>query len=268
MKRIIFITVVISFMIMSSLLTSCGAGEKPRLPKSEDYYGPQLSNTTITADGMDIGGDLGDYFRIKNKEVTFEFDTDDRTSNKAPLKQIWTGSLRVERGDKDFEYDMDYDQTEVVMTIFDASGQQITGLNPMVCNGVDILDALEILPGEDYWFLFRGELGEQGEEDVIKNWSKFKVDSKVTYRPDVMDAVEDSQVEAYENEEVESFTSYYVDDSDGWVNLRDRPNGEIIKRVDNYEVGVKVGEEGDWILLRFEDGTEGFIHNTRLKEAP
>ena len=111
-------------------------------------------------------------------------------------------------------------------------------------------------------------MGEPGEEDVIKNWSQFKVDSKVTYRIDVMDAVEDSQVEAYENEEVESFTSYYVDDSNGWVNLRDRPNGEIIKRVDNYEVGVKVGEEGDWILLRFEDGIEGFINNTRLKEAP
>lgn len=80
--------------------------------------------------------------------------------------------------------------------------------------------------------------------------------------------IEESKVETYENEEVESFKSFYVDDSDGWVNLRDRPNGEIIKRVDNYEVGVQMGEEGDWILLRFEDGTEGFIHNTRLKEAP
>ncbi len=80
--------------------------------------------------------------------------------------------------------------------------------------------------------------------------------------------IEESKEETYENEEVESFKSFYVDDSDGWVNLRDRPNGEIIKRVDNYEVGVQMGEEGDWILLRFEDGTEGFIHNTRLKEAP
>jgi len=80
--------------------------------------------------------------------------------------------------------------------------------------------------------------------------------------------IEESKEETYENEEVESFKSFYVDDSDGWVNLRDRPNGEIIKRVDNYEVGVQMGEEGDWILLRFYDGTEGFIHNTRLKEAP
>lgn len=69
-------------------------------------------------------------------------------------------------------------------------------------------------------------------------------------------------------DEVEQFTSYYVDDPDGWVNLRNRPDGDIIKRVDNYEVGVKVGKEGDWILLRFDDGLEGFIHNTRLKEAP
>tara|TARA_B100000767_G_scaffold122489_1_gene116687 strand:- start:8085 stop:9854 length:1770 start_codon:yes stop_codon:yes gene_type:complete len=69
-------------------------------------------------------------------------------------------------------------------------------------------------------------------------------------------------------EEPKQFTSYYVDDPDGWVNLRNRPNGEIIKRVDNYEVGVKVEKEGDWILLRFADGSKGFIHITRLKEAP
>ncbi len=173
-------------MLMSSWLTSCGAGGQSQ--KANGNFAPQLSATTITADGMDIGGDLGDYFRIKNKEVTVEFLS---LSPQTPHKQEWTCNLHVERGDKDYKYDMDYDQTEVVMTIFDASGQPITGLDPMVCNGRNISDALEILPGEDDWFLFRGEFGEPGEEDVIKNWSKFKVGSKVTYHPDVMAADEE-----------------------------------------------------------------------------
>jgi len=61
---------------------------------------------------------------------------------------------------------------------------------------------------------------------------------------------------------------YYVEDEDGWTNLRSEPKGKIIKRVNNFELGKKISQNGDWIQLKFDDKSVGYIHKSRLVLAP
>ena len=57
---------------------------------------------------------------------------------------------------------------------------------------------------------------------------------------------------------------YKIEDPDGWSNLRDSPNGEILQRIYDYELFEVIGEENDYKNVKLEDGTEGYVHESRV----
>lgn len=60
---------------------------------------------------------------------------------------------------------------------------------------------------------------------------------------------------------------YRIEDPDGWTNLRDTINGNIIRKIYPNEKFIVVTEENDWCKVFFEDFTSGFIHKSRIKES-
>lgn len=61
-------------------------------------------------------------------------------------------------------------------------------------------------------------------------------------------------------------TTHYVDDPDGWTNLREIPKGNIIKRLDNKTECKILKSENGWNFIELENGEKGFIHGSRLKK--
>jgi hypothetical protein len=60
---------------------------------------------------------------------------------------------------------------------------------------------------------------------------------------------------------------YKIQDPDGYSNLRSSPNGQIIKKVYDTEVFEIIGLEGKFKKVKLADGTEGFIHESRIINA-
>lgn len=57
---------------------------------------------------------------------------------------------------------------------------------------------------------------------------------------------------------------YEVRDRDGYTNLRQSPNGEIIGRVNSGRWVVHVGRSGDWFQVVTPEGQIGYMHGSRL----
>ena len=77
---------------------------------------------------------------------------------------------------------------------------------------------------------------------------------------DTTDAINSS------SQEIEK-TYFVINDPDGFTNLRDAPNGNIVKKVqkgEKFEI-IEKGSSHSKVLL--QDGTEGFIHNSRIQPA-
>ncbi|MCZ2130842.1 MAG: TerB family tellurite resistance protein [Bacteroidia bacterium] len=76
--------------------------------------------------------------------------------------------------------------------------------------------------------------------------------------------------ESVVNDEVSSnaeIVYYKVQDPDGYSNLRDKPNGEVIRKVYDNETFEIIGKEGKFQKVKLSDGTEGFIHESRVVKA-
>ncbi len=59
-------------------------------------------------------------------------------------------------------------------------------------------------------------------------------------------------------------TLYKIQDPDGYSNLRSAPNGDILKKVYDTETFEVIGTEGKYKKVRLSDGTEGYIHESRI----
>jgi hypothetical protein len=57
---------------------------------------------------------------------------------------------------------------------------------------------------------------------------------------------------------------YQVEDPDGFSNLRSAPNGDIIQKVYEGETFEVIGESGKFKKVKLTDGTEGYIHASRV----
>jgi len=65
-------------------------------------------------------------------------------------------------------------------------------------------------------------------------------------------------------EQVQLFT---IQDPDGYSNLRDQPDGEVLQKVNEGETFEVLGSEDDYKKIKLENGTIGFIHESRVKEV-
>lgn len=73
-----------------------------------------------------------------------------------------------------------------------------------------------------------------------------------------------SKMENSSSNESSKKTYYTIQDVDGYSNLRNRPNGEILKRVYESEQFEVIGSEGKYKKVKLNDGTIGYIHESRV----
>lgn len=69
------------------------------------------------------------------------------------------------------------------------------------------------------------------------------------------------------NHNVEEAVDYYINDPDGFCNMRNRRDisGQIIKKVASGSFVNILEQNGDWWKVKTEDGTIGYIHKSRIK---
>jgi uncharacterized protein YgiM (DUF1202 family) len=58
---------------------------------------------------------------------------------------------------------------------------------------------------------------------------------------------------------------YVVFDRDGYVNLRQSPDGKVMSRVESGVVVLVTGRSGEWSRVLTSDYQTGFIHSSRLR---
>lgn len=250
-KGVLFAAVV----ALVSTLVACGPGE----PTAEDYqsFSPKLSTTTIKADG-DVKGELSDYVKIKNTEAKVNFlELTNAEWVDLEHKQVWEIKLNVERTSKDLEWDIETlngNYTELVMTIFDASGQPVAGLEPVGCYGHGLVDdVLSLNGGEDGWVTFTIEMGDYPDEDIIKNWSTFTIDSKVGFvkeddgsssDSDIEDA-DDEDLAALSEEEYDEMLDDYEDFVDEYIKFYKKAKEGDVNAISSYPALLEKAEKLD-----------------------
>jgi len=71
-------------------------------------------------------------------------------------------------------------------------------------------------------------------------------------------------VETIENSNDLELVYYTINDPDGYSNLRETPNGEIIQKVYQEELFEVIGEENEWKKVQLASGKAGYIHSSRI----
>ena len=63
------------------------------------------------------------------------------------------------------------------------------------------------------------------------------------------------------------FTEYYIEDSDGFTNLRKLKdaNSKILQTIKNGEKVEVSNSEGNWWLIKTQKGKEGYVYYNRIK---
>jgi hypothetical protein len=59
---------------------------------------------------------------------------------------------------------------------------------------------------------------------------------------------------------------YHIQDPDGYTNLRDGENGNVIRKVYPNESFIILESSGDYFIVQFEDGNRGYIHKSRVDQ--
>lgn len=60
---------------------------------------------------------------------------------------------------------------------------------------------------------------------------------------------------------------FMIEDPDGYSNLRDGPDGVVIRQVNTSERFEVIGSEGAYKHVRFADGAEGYLHASRVVQT-
>jgi len=76
----------------------------------------------------------------------------------------------------------------------------------------------------------------------------------------------DNSIVPVEEDFEEKIDYYKINDPDGYSNLRISVNGRIIKKVMEGEKFEVIGSDGEWKKVKLENGTIGFIHNSRIQK--
>jgi hypothetical protein len=69
------------------------------------------------------------------------------------------------------------------------------------------------------------------------------------------------------DEEKISIQYFTINDPDGYTNLRNRPNGEILKKVLEGEKFEVLGSEGNYKKVKLDGGVIGYIHDSRVVKS-
>src|SRR5574344_452558 len=169
------------------LTTSCGGGK----PSEDDYknFKPSVTQKSLTAKTNEITGELGEYLTINGSSVKVSYlgmeKSWDKNNYKWKWYQSWEVKVKVTRTNKPLQYDLktiDKFYTRLLLSILDSKGAPISGLDPVSCNGYDLVDqVLSLKEGQDGWVTFKMLEGEINEEDIIANWEQFSISSEIGF---------------------------------------------------------------------------------------
>lgn len=102
----------------------------------------------------------------------------------------------------------------------------------------------------------------------VKNTSKeAEANKSIEENVDNENTTIDSEIQINSDIEKSNVVYYKIQDPDGYSNLRSTPNGDVIRKVFDTEVFELIGSKGRFKKVRLADGTEGFIHESRLVNA-
>lgn len=73
-----------------------------------------------------------------------------------------------------------------------------------------------------------------------------------------------SKMENSSSNKLAGKTYYTIQDEDGYSNLRNKPNGDILKKVYDSEKFEVIGSEAKHKKVKLNDGTIGYIHESRI----
>lgn len=113
----------------------------------------------------------------------------------------------------------------------------------------------------DYWKMMRSEL-------------TTKIEGRINSSPEDKGAVSHIELNPKEEAEINQVDGdimspegvvYVIDDPDGYTNVRNSPNGDIIVQVDDGSSIDVIDQSGDWWKVKFAEDEEGFIHKSRIK---
>jgi uncharacterized protein YgiM (DUF1202 family) len=68
-------------------------------------------------------------------------------------------------------------------------------------------------------------------------------------------------------EKVQNTTTYYIQDSDGYTNLRKDKNAssQILQKINTGEQIEVLDQSGDWWLVVSKEGKKGYVHKSRIQ---
>ncbi len=69
------------------------------------------------------------------------------------------------------------------------------------------------------------------------------------------------------DEEIVSMQYFTINDPDGYTNLRNNPNGEIVKKILEGETFEVLGSEGNYKKVKLDGGIIGYIHESRVVKS-
>ena len=112
------------------------------------------------------------------------------------------------------------------------------------------------------WFQVNNVVENQAEILLTGNIKGFILASKIERISG------DKTIEVEKNEQVQNFENdsdfSKISDPDGYSNLRDTPNGNVIQKVYENELFEVIGDEDGYKKVKFSDGTVGYIHGSRV----
>lgn len=116
---------------------------------------------------------------------------------------------------------------------------------------------------EDYDFGEEGSNPELVGQKFKINWKKEVVTStdmngNNENKYDILSIV---SIERINNNTI---SKYKINDPDGFSNLRDKPNGQVLQKIYDNETFEVVGEVDDWKKVKLSNGILGFIHTSRV----
>lgn len=122
-------------------------------------------------------------------------------------------------------------------------------------NNEDKIDGNYILNGTKFNFsAFRNE-------DFLRQLIEEK---KQLLNNNLEEQIENVEIDQNSNESNTKTNYFKIQDTDGFTNLRDKPNGSIIKKVLETEYFIIIEDAGDFFKVRLSDGNEGYLHKSRV----
>jgi hypothetical protein len=188
-KVLIGVIALVVILFVQNQIRSCSNKTNEDNLKKEltlkEAFVPNKKVYKISATQLQINGPLGDYLKIANSNAEFKFINTSKEFMDDDHIQKWELKVKCERLPKKLEWDiqnLNGNYTSLSLAIVDINGKPISGAEVECASGHDLIDKILTLKnGQEGWVTFNLSKGKAFEQDVLKGWKKFVVNSKIGF---------------------------------------------------------------------------------------